>query len=217
MPSLAALDPLVAALAVVGAVWGFVSDRIAARWPAHEDGSVRRIDWRTVVVILVGAVALAAVPARYGATGDRVLFGAYFLAMILLMATDLDQRLMPDVVTLPIIAAALVVAVAGLSPIVAGKLPAAIAGAVIVPGALYILSIPFGEGAFGLGDVKFLAGLGLVVGLARTVAAVFVGALIAGVVIVALLAARRITLKSYVPFGPFLIAGAFWAILMSAA
>jgi leader peptidase (prepilin peptidase)/N-methyltransferase len=40
------------------------------------------------------------------------------------------------------------------------------------------------------------------------------GALLAGVVIVVLLALRRITLKTFIPFGPFLIIGALWAILV---
>jgi len=46
---------------------------------------------------------------------------------------------------------------------------------------------------------------------------VFVGAMLGGVVILALLLARRITLKSYVPFGPFLIAGAVWAAMLPAS
>ncbi len=36
----------------------------------------------------------------------------------------------------------------------------------------------------------------------------------AGIVIVVLLVARRVTLKPYIPFGPFLILGALWAILL---
>jgi leader peptidase (prepilin peptidase) / N-methyltransferase len=40
------------------------------------------------------------------------------------------------------------------------------------------------------------------------------GALLAGIVIVVLLALRRITLKTFIPFGPFLIIGALWAILV---
>jgi leader peptidase (prepilin peptidase)/N-methyltransferase len=40
------------------------------------------------------------------------------------------------------------------------------------------------------------------------------GALLAGLVIVVLLVLRRITLKTYIPFGPFLIIGALWAILV---
>jgi prepilin signal peptidase PulO-like enzyme (type II secretory pathway) len=41
--------------------------------------------------------------------------------------------------------------------------------------------------------------------------------MLGGVVIFALLIARRITLKSFVPFGPFLIAGATWAALLPAS
>ena len=40
------------------------------------------------------------------------------------------------------------------------------------------------------------------------------GALLAGAVILVLLAFRRITLKTFIPFGPFLILGALWALLV---
>jgi prepilin signal peptidase PulO-like enzyme (type II secretory pathway) len=35
------------------------------------------------------------------------------------------------------------------------------------------------------------------------------------VVILVLLATRRMTLRSYIPFGPFLIIGAFWSVLVA--
>jgi prepilin signal peptidase PulO-like enzyme (type II secretory pathway) len=38
--------------------------------------------------------------------------------------------------------------------------------------------------------------------------------MLGGVVILVLLVARRVTLKSYVPFGPFLIIGAMWGALL---
>jgi leader peptidase (prepilin peptidase)/N-methyltransferase len=82
---------------------------------------------------------------------------------------------------------------------------------------LLLGSLPFGEGAFGGGDVKFLAAAGLVGGALRLVLAVFAGVILSSVVILALLAARRITLKSYIPFGPFLIAGVVWGILLPSA
>jgi leader peptidase (prepilin peptidase) / N-methyltransferase len=65
-----------------------------------------------------------------------------------------------------------------------------------------------------MGDVKLLFGVGLLAGLERTAFGVIVGVLISGVVIVALLATRRIGLKSFIPYGPFLILGAFWAVLL---
>ncbi|HEY5434344.1 MAG TPA: A24 family peptidase, partial [Candidatus Limnocylindrales bacterium] len=141
-------------------------------------------------------------------------FGAYLVVLVLLLATDLDQRLLPDVITLPAIPLALVFDLLGLNPLVPpGVLPIAIVVAIAVPGLMYLISIPFGAGAFGQGDVKLLVSVGLLAGPFRMFSGVVYGALLAGVVIVALLALRRITLKSYIPFGPFLIFGAVWAIL----
>lgn len=211
------MEPLAVAFGLCGAVWGIASDRLAARWPAHQDGSVRRVDWRTLVVIVFGAVALAAVPTRFSDTAERALFGGFFAALVLLMATDLDQRLLPDEVTLPLIVVGAGALIWGGDSLV-NRQPMwlAIAGAVAVPLILYALSLPFGEGALGGGDIKFLAGVGLLAGMIRLVLAVFVGAMLSGLVIAGLLAAKRVTLKSYIPFGPFLIIGAVWAALLPA-
>jgi prepilin signal peptidase PulO-like enzyme (type II secretory pathway) len=206
------------AFGLAGVVWGVAADRISARWPAHEDGSVRRVDWRTPVVAVFGAVALAAVPIRFGDAAERALFGAVFAALVLLMATDLDQRLLPDIVTLPLFAVGAAVLVWGGNSLVnRGPAWPAVAVAIGLPLILYVASLPFGEGAFGGGDVKFLAGMGLLTGALRLVLAVFSGVMLSGVVIVVLLITKRITLKSYIPFGPFLIIGAVWAALLPAA
>ncbi len=208
------MTPIAILLGVLGAAWGFVADRIGARWPVHDDGSVRGIDWRTPVAVVSGALALGALTSRFADPVPAVVFGAYLLALVFLLATDLDQRLLPDLITLPAIPLALVFDLLGVNPLVpSGVLPIAIVVAIAVPGLMYLFSIPFGAGAFGLGDVKLLVSVGLLVGPLRMFSGVVYGALLAGVVIVVLLAARRITLKSYIPFGPFLIFGAIWAIL----
>jgi leader peptidase (prepilin peptidase)/N-methyltransferase len=212
------LDPLVPALGLAGLAWGVAADRIAARWPAHEDGHVRSVDWRTLVVVVFSAIAMAAVPQRFGDLAQRLLFETVLAACVLVMATDLDQRLMPDVVTIPLIVlGALALAWGGDSLVSRSPAWTAILGAVLIPGLMFVASIPFGEGAFGGADVKFLVAIGLLTGLVRIVIAVFVGVLVGGVVIFALLAARRVTLRSYVPFGPFLIVGAVWAIMLPAS
>jgi leader peptidase (prepilin peptidase)/N-methyltransferase len=212
------VDLMMVLFGLVGLAWGFGADRIAARWPAHEDGSVRKVDWRTPVVALFAVVAMAAVPARFGDPGQRLLFGVFFAACVLLIATDLDQKLLPDVVTLPLIllgAAAL--AWGGDSLVSRSPAWTAVLGAIVVPGLMLLASLPFGEGAFGAGDVKFLVAVGLLAGLVRIFIAVFAGAMLGGVVVFALLIARRVTLRSYVPFGPFLIIGAVWAVLLPAS
>ncbi len=109
---------------------------------------------------------------------------------------------------------ALVYAWSGLNPFVGGELLVAVLAAVLIPAVLYIPSIPFGAGAFGLGDVKLLAAVGLLLGGERALGGTLVGLFVAGVVLVGLLATRRVGLKSFVPYGPFLILGAMWAALI---
>jgi len=204
--------------ALAGLAWGVLADRIAARWPAHEDGSIRGLDWRTVIVPLIGAAAMADLGQRFPDAGSTLIYGAVFLALILLLATDLDQRLLPDEITLPFAGLAAIYGLTGLNPLIGHGVPEAmlpaLIGAVVIPTVFFVLSIPFGPGALGLGDVKLLFGVGLLAGLERTAFGVIVGVLISGFVIVALLVTRRIGLKSFIPYGPFLIVGAFWAVLL---
>ena len=166
---------------------------------------------------VVGAVALGLLPSRFaGDTLALAAFGAWFVTLIVGLATDLDQRVLPDELTLPVIPLALLYAWSGLNPLVGGALVFAVAAAVLIPAVLYLPSIPFGAGAFGIGDVKFLAGMGLMVGGERAVGGTLFGLLVAGVVLFLLLVTRRIGRKTYVPFGPFLIIGALWAVLIRA-
>jgi leader peptidase (prepilin peptidase)/N-methyltransferase len=168
-----------------------------------------------VVVGVVGAVALGALPLRFG--GDAlalILFTAWFVVLVVGLATDLDQRILSNLTTLPVIPVALLYDLSGRNPFVGGELLPAIAAATIIPAALYLPSIPFGEGAFGIGDVKLLIGVGLMLGLARAFSGIVVGLFASGIVLAVLLVARRIGRRSYVPFGPFLILGAMWAVLV---
>ncbi len=207
-------DPLAIALAIAGFAWGIAADRISVRWPEHEEPFVagRAIGWRTVVVGLIGAIALGALPSRFDGLALAV-FAAFVAALVLLLATDLDQRLLPDVITLPAVPLAAVFALSGRNPLVGPELWPAVAAAIVLPTILFLVSIPFGEGALGLGDVKLLVSVGLMAGFMRAIIGVVSGAFLSGAVIAVLLVARRVTLHSYVPFGPFLIVGALWGIL----
>jgi len=209
------VDPLAVVLAVAGGAWGIVADRIAVRWPEHEEPFVagRPPGWRTAVCGAVGAVGLGLLPSHFSGPALAV-FVAYGAALVLLLATDLDQRLLPDVVTIPMIPIAFVYAWSGQNPLVGGGLVIAIVAALAIPAAIYLPSLLFGAGAFGVGDVKLLASVGLTAGAYRALVGTAFGIVLAGVVIVALLAARRVTLRTYVPFGPFLVLGAFWSILV---
>jgi leader peptidase (prepilin peptidase)/N-methyltransferase len=210
------VTPLVVALVFAGAAWGLASDRIAVRWPAHDPGEGgRRPGWRTAVTIGASAVAFGVLAARSPEPATFAIVAAWFAVLVLLFAVDLDQRLLPDVLTFPSIGVAAVLLATGLNPLVRGEEVGAVAAAIVFPAVLFALSIPFGSGALGLGDVKLMVAAGLVAGFSRTLTGLLAGALLAGVVLAVLVVLRRITLRTYVPFGPFLIAGIAWGILAS--
>ena len=204
------------AAAVVGALFGLGADRLSVRWPAHlPDYRPRGLDWRTVVVMLTGALVAAGLATHVDVPRDLAVLALFAAALLVLLATDLDQKILPDLVTLPLIAFAAVVLVAGWSPLLAGKdfgTLSGVAAAVIAPTLLFVSDRLLG-GDLGLGDIKLSVSLGLMFGLS----ALFYGLLVASVgfavVLVALIALRRIGLKSAVPFGPVLIFAAFIAAL----
>jgi leader peptidase (prepilin peptidase)/N-methyltransferase len=213
------MTPEQLAFAAVGLILGLAADRLATRWPEHDEEHPpgRPIDWRTAVCGVFGAFAFAVLPGRFW--GDPLaltLFSAWFATLVIGMATDLDQRILSNILTLPVIPVGLVYAVSGLNPLVGTELLPAVAVATLIPGAIFLASIPFGEGAFGIGDVKLLAGVGLMSGGIRGFTGFASGLFAAGIVIAVLLVTRRVGRKTFIPFGPFLVFGAVWGIFVRA-
>lgn len=202
---------------VLGVAFGYAADRLAARWPEHEDGSIRARDWRTPVVAVIGGLAFMATAARFGANPAHLAaVFPYVAVLVILFAIDLDQRLLPNLLTYPLVAFAVIVYAVGASPFIATleDFAWAAGAAVVVPAALYVLAIPFGSGAIGEGDLKLLVSVGLFAGAANLFYGLVAGALAAGIVVGLLVVIRRLSMKSFVPYGPFLIAGTLWAILV---
>lgn len=210
--------PILAMLAgLAGGFVGFAADRLSVRWPEHEPGvEARGMDWRTVLLTMVGALVIGALVARWPDPVDLLTLLPFAVALLVLLATDLDQRLLPDLVTLPMIVVAAVVLVAGWSPLLEGKEFALVSGVAAALGApifLFVTDFVL-RGALGQGDLKLAVSIGLLAGVSR----IFVGFLAASicfsVVLIALIAARRLGLRSAIPFGPVLIGAAFVAMLL---
>jgi leader peptidase (prepilin peptidase)/N-methyltransferase len=209
------MTPLGAAFALAGLLIGLVADRLAARWPIHEDGHTRRRDWRTVALAIGATVAFAALPARWPEPLDLAILGLYFATLTVLAAIDLDQKLLPDVLTLPLALAAFVLVLVNRDPLLLAKeqpLISALLAGVGAPLILYALD-RVAHGGLGAGDLKLALGLGLMSGVTRLFDGLLAASLGAGVVVLLLLAARRIGLRTPIPFGPILIVGGVLAAL----
>jgi leader peptidase (prepilin peptidase)/N-methyltransferase len=207
--------------ALLGGIFGFGADRLASRWPAHETEVVRGLDWRTPAVVLGGAVAFGLLAWRWTEPTDLLVLGIYVAALIVLLATDLDQKLLPDLITYPLMGYALVVMVLELNPILAGKAQvviadgdlAAVLAAIMAPVLLAITDRIF-RGALGMGDLKLAVSLGLMFGISQLFVGFLFGTVAFAAVVLVLVLSRRVSMKTAVPFGPALIAAGVLAAVI---
>jgi len=199
-----------------GALLGFLADRLAARWPEHEVAGHRRLDWRTVLVVVAGALSFAALFARWSEPRDLLVLCLYFAAFIVLLATDLDQKLLPDLITFPLMAYALAMLLLGWNPLLDGKSLGLISGIAAGLGAPVVLLVSdrLLGGALGMGDLKLAVSLGLMSGVSGLFAGFVIASALSSIVLLVLIGARRIGLRSAIPFGPILIAAGIIAALL---
>ncbi|MFN2483612.1 MAG: A24 family peptidase [Candidatus Limnocylindria bacterium] len=200
--------PIVAVVAVLFFGWGVVAERIASVWPEGA-GSRRALGPRAVAIGACAAVAAAGIASRSSLPGWATATYLAFLAVfVALAATDLEQRLLPHALLDPLIIGAL--AFVPFNPAVSWQ--SALAGAAIGVAFLGILGLVM-RGGIAAGDLYLVAPLGLVLGLSAAFTALLVAGVLAGAVSGALLLTRRAQLGSYIPFGPFLVAGALFSLL----
>lgn len=131
-----------------------------------------------------------------------------FSALLFIFIFDLKYYIIPNRVLYPLIAAVLLYNLFSFnfSENAGYFLAAALAAGFFL--ALYLVS----RGAWiGFGDVKFGVFMGLFVGLPNILAALFLSYLIGAAIGSILLLSGNKSLKSQVPFGPFLITGTFIA------
>jgi leader peptidase (prepilin peptidase)/N-methyltransferase len=166
---------------------------------------------RTVVLPIGSAALFATAYLALGELGAGLLGGTFAAVFLVLTLTDIDRGLLPNRLVYP----ALLLAMAfswgwpdnSVASIYAGGLLAAAIAAVF-----YILSLPFGEGAFGMGDVKLIILTGFAVGLPSVPVALLIGTLLAGVFAAVLVITGRRRTSDYIPHGPFLAFGAVTAL-----
>ncbi|WP_406354623.1 prepilin peptidase [Streptomyces sp. NBC_00658] len=156
------------------------------------------------------------------ATGTRPELGVWLLLAplaVLLAVVDFKVQRLPDVLTLSLVGAALgLLGVAAAVPEHAGDWLTALFGALALGGGYFVLFL-INPNGMGFGDVKLALGLGAVLGWygwSVVFLGTFAGFLLGALYGAGLVVARRAGRKSSIPFGPFLIAGAYAGLLVGA-
>ncbi len=203
------VSPAIVAIGGIFVLGGVLAERLASVWPPDE-ARRRPIGWRTMVIALVSGVTAAAVAYRshlpWWATGVYLVLLALLLV---LTATDLEQRRLPHLVLDPLILLSVLFVPLnpGVDPLMA------VIGAAAAVGFLGALAIVV-RGGLALGDLYLVTPIGLMLGWPAIFSALFAAAFLSAGASLALLAAGRVGMRSYIPFGPFLVAGAVLVLLL---
>ncbi|HET9516409.1 MAG TPA: prepilin peptidase [Actinoplanes sp.] len=177
-----------------------------------------RISARYPLVEAITAGLFVAVAARFGLSPELPAYLYLAAIAVALAAIDLDVHRLPHRIVLPSygVAALLLVPAAVAGP----GWPAAARGvaAAALLFAVYFLISLYPQGMGG-GDVALAPLLGLYLGWlgwSSVAIGAFAGFLLGGVAGTVLLAARRAQRSTRIPFGPFMLAGAFLAVFAAA-
>lgn len=192
------------------------AEPISPRYPLVEAGTA-------VAFLLVTArfgpalVDATTVPDAVARSLELVAFLVLTAVSIALALIDLDTKRLPTVIVYPTLAVGTVLL--GAAALLRGDIPTLIAtgiGAVALWLFFVILKLIYPKG-MGMGDIRLAAVLGLYLGFlgfGNLLVGAFAAFLFGGLYSIGLMIARRANRKSEVPFGPWMILGAWVSIFV---
>lgn len=134
----------------------------------------------------------------------RILQFAALLTMIstliVIVVADIKYHIIPDIMSL-------LCAISGLVYLWPVDLSERMIGAILLTGLMFLPHVLTGGRGMGLGDVKFAAVIGLLLGFVDGFIALYLGFLGGGIFGLAIIVGRKFTWKSAIAFGPFLVLG----------
>jgi leader peptidase (prepilin peptidase)/N-methyltransferase len=171
----------------------------------------RKLFW----VELATGVIFALLYWHYGLSAELGVMAFYACLFIIIFVIDLEHGLILNKVVYPGMVVALLLA---LLPrpwltqwLITGVANAALGGAVgfVI---LFLIAI-VSRGGMGWGDVKLAALIGLATGFPLVFFSLIMGAILGGILAVALMIAKKKTRRETIPFGPFLALAAMITLL----
>jgi len=189
---------------------------ISARYPL-----VEALTAVTFVLVALRFAPVTADTVRSSVSGVLVLvaFAVLMGASIALAAIDLDTSRLPNAITYP--TGVVIAVLLGGAAVIAGHpgdLLRAVAGAFVLGGAYLALALAV-PGGMGLGDVKLAVVLGLALaylGWGPLAVGAFAAFVLGGTFAVGLLVVRGGGRRTGIPFGPWMLAGAWIGVFFGA-
>ena len=150
------------------------------------------------IEVITGLLLLAGY-FKLGLSFDFLVYLVVAPALVIISAIDIENQIIPDVITLPGIVFGFAVGSYSIG------LFNSIIGFFLGGGLFYLLAI-LSNGGMGGGDIKYIAATGALVGWQKVLLVIFIGALLGSIVGFFQIIVQKKNRKSLIPFGPFLAA-----------
>lgn len=176
----------------------------------------QRISWRYPVVEISTAALFAWCLWRWGLTPTGWMWCGFSAALLALALIDGDTQYLPDDLTLPLLWAGLVVATLGWNPWTGAEASVwgAVGGYLSLWTVYQLFKLATGKEGMGHGDFKLLAALGAWFGWPALLFLVILASLSGALVGVGMRLIGRMQASQPMPFGPYLAAAGFLALLL---
>jgi leader peptidase (prepilin peptidase)/N-methyltransferase len=184
------------------------------------------ISVRYPLVEALTGLCSAAIALRFGFGWAAAAALVYTWFLIALTFIDLDHQLLPDNLTLPLLWLGLTLSLSGLAaghdggelaPDMRSSLIGAIAGYVSLWGVYHAFRLITGKEGMGYGDFKLFAAIGAWLGWQMLPLTILLAASVGAIVGVFMMVRKKAHRETPIPFGPFLAAAGWLALLFGPA
>ena len=164
----------------------------------------RNIGLRYPAIEAASAACAALSLAAFGPTGTALAAFGLCATLLAMSAIDIDTRLLPDSLTLPLLWSGLIVNLGDTFTSLQSAVIGAIAGYLFLWSVYWLFRFVRGIEGMGYGDFKLLAALGAWLGWTALPQVLLISAVTGAVIGLAALWSGRLRFEEPLPFGPFL-------------
>ncbi|MCL1038284.1 A24 family peptidase [Shewanella submarina] len=171
------------------------------------------ISARYPVVEALTGLLVAVLAWHFGPNIQFALAALLTFILIALTFIDLDEMLLPDQLTLPLVWLGLLVNLPGTFTDLQSAIIGAVAGYLSLWSVFWLFKLLTGKEGMGYGDFKLMAVFGAWLGWQFLPVIILLSSLVGAIVGIAMILAKRLSREKPIPFGPY-IAAAGWIALV---
>lgn len=168
---------------------------------------------RYPIVEAITGILIAALAWHFGPTTQFALSALLTFTLISLTCIDLDEMLLPDQLTLPLLWLGLLANMFGTFTDIQSALIGAMAGYLSLWSVFWLFKLLTGKEGMGYGDFKLMAVFGTWLGWQYLPVIILLSSLVGAIVGIIMIATKQLGRENPIPFGPY-IAAAGWITLI---